>query len=713
MSGNDEFSLTFLPYYITGFLDDIDFKLQINGKTSDLDSIEFESMPILLRGSETILDIHRNMIARTYPARGSNDAETNYFPYIEFVDPDFPWRYSKKENINNYDANQVDPWICLVVLKKDEISGIEKIGPDGREVLIVNSANLPNLEKIWQTASVQLNGFVGPHEDDQTTENKEGINNFIENNPSSHFSRLFCFRLLKPEMTYYAFLVPVFKKALIPYGLTTQSAEKLSGDKIWAVSANETAEGEEIYLPIYYRWSFTTAEQGDFEELIRRIVPKPVDPAKVGTVAVDLSAEVENSTSKPPFFKREGALTTLGFNDPDGRMSYDQTFKNNDLAYAKIKKINEVLNRTMQVEKIDETEEDPGPDPIISYPIYGRWHTKVTELKDTQQWPSDNPWIHELNLDLRYRISAGFGTIVIQNNQEEYMEECWSQVGDLRKANEQLKATKAGFGISKAIFKKQLDPSTGKLTPEQFTLMAAPFHSKFSTMTLDGNKNLKYVLKNSGISSGVFSPTFKKIASKKSKAKILKHPTKILAPWQEALKNQQELFSVTQSTQASKRIEGRILDKDRKGLNNVLISVYAIKGFESQVIGQSDSTPEIGVMPATFVQQNKIRILTTTESQDDKTISKGSALDTQFSKFKGAEDTEEDSQKTGKLELTSKSQNVYSSLSNKAQTTNTSKTTATTSPPKTTATQSISSKSDDKKSSKLTSKKNKKYNRRG
>jgi len=568
---NREFKLTFLPYYTAGFLNDLDLSIDIKGRSDTLETKSFETIP--LRGSENILDIHQSMISRVYPAKGANDAETNYFPYVEFVDPDFPWRYSKKENSpDQYENNTVDPWLCLIILKNEEIIDITNSGPEGREILIVNQNSLPNLEKAWQTASVQLNRYLGGD-----------INDFLENNPSSHCSRLFCFRLLEPEAFYHGFLVPVFNKALIPYNLLV---EGVNGDeKIWDVMSEDP-----VSLPIYYRWSFYTAKKGDFEDLVRRLEPRAVDPAKVGTKAVDSSEYDNKGNYQKHYFKREGALASLGFNS-EGRDTYSEAISN----YPKIDDILNVLNNTIKFKPEEISDKQGEPDPLVSYPVYGRYYNPIEEIKEPSskgEWDSNIPWIHELNLDLRSRLAAAFGTSVLQNNQDDYMEECWSQVGDLNKANEQLRATKAGLGISKSIFKKHLDPEAGKLSPDHFTMLSAPFHSRFTMSTDSGNISIKQNLKNSGISAGVFSPEFKKVASKKYKAKILNNRAKITAPWKDAIKNEQELLKLTQT---SKRIEGKITTKAGKGIKDLIILAFSLGGFQAQPsddeLGPSSITP--------------------------------------------------------------------------------------------------------------------------
>jgi hypothetical protein len=68
-------------------------------------------------------------------------------------------------------------------------------------------------------------------------------------------------------------------------------------------------------------------------------------------------------------------------------------------------------------------------DPLIVPPLYGRWHSQIQRLVPSDGDPSKEWWVQELNLDPRHRVAAGFGTGVIQKNQENYMEAAWQQVG--------------------------------------------------------------------------------------------------------------------------------------------------------------------------------------------------------------------------------------------------------------------------------------------
>ena len=52
------------------------------------------------------------------------------------------------------------------------------------------------------------------------------------------------------------------------------------------------------------------------------------------------------------------------------------------------------------------------PDPLITAPLYGRWHALTQRLltnRDGTPAPDDTNWVHRLNLDPRFRVPAAFG----------------------------------------------------------------------------------------------------------------------------------------------------------------------------------------------------------------------------------------------------------------------------------------------------------------
>ena len=90
----------------------------------------------------------------------------------------------------------------------------------------------------------------------------------------------------------------------------------------------------------------------------------------------------------------------------------------------------------------DDYAQEGAPDPVITPPLYGRWHALTDRLlfeADGSDVPQNENWVHELNLDPRWRVPAAFGTSVVQAKQEELMDAAWGQVGDILAANRRIR----------------------------------------------------------------------------------------------------------------------------------------------------------------------------------------------------------------------------------------------------------------------------------
>jgi len=192
---SEEYQITFCSFYRKGFVENLNLEIRIRGKDSILDEYDPIILNLELRGPEKILGINPNMIARVYPPVNSNDEEPNYFAYIDFIDPDFPWRFTPpgiftEDNINN---NRIDSWLSLVILSSDEIKQMETNEitvierKDGKEILNINLDLLPPPTLTWSAAHVQLTGFSG---------SSDIIDSWIQDNPEKAFSRLVCFKRL-------------------------------------------------------------------------------------------------------------------------------------------------------------------------------------------------------------------------------------------------------------------------------------------------------------------------------------------------------------------------------------------------------------------------------------------------------------------------------------------------------------------------------------
>ena len=90
-----------------------------------------------------------------------------------------------------------------------------------------------------------------------------------------------------------------------------------------AWDAAEPPEGQSF--PYYHRWYFRTGTTGDFETLVRLLVPKPVDP-RVGTREMDVQVPGSNvrGVDKPELggiLKLGGALAPAAPMPPSRRTS--------------------------------------------------------------------------------------------------------------------------------------------------------------------------------------------------------------------------------------------------------------------------------------------------------------------------------------------------------------------------------------------------------
>jgi hypothetical protein len=109
------------------------------------------------------------------------------------------------------------------------------------------------------------------------------------------------------------------------------------------------------------------------------------------------------------------------------------------------------------------------PDPVISPPLYGRWHA----LRDRLEVDGAG-WADELNRDPRLRVPAGFGTQVVQANQEAYMRKAWQQLGDALAANQMIRQFQVSVTAGNQVFQRFLRP----LGPDQKLAVTTQVHTR-------------------------------------------------------------------------------------------------------------------------------------------------------------------------------------------------------------------------------------------
>lgn len=321
-----EYILFFLPYLRTGLAAKLqesdlsskraclDFSLNIKANKIDGSSEEKElTKRIHLYGPGDITGFEKTIVVAHDPADQTGDFEPNYFPAIQFRDPDFLWRYNANVADEN---NKLHPWLTLVVLIAEDKGDIHRefVVPDKSESIRraekklppyienVNVATLPDLNESWRWAHVQVTGSRTTFEGNLN----ENLTDIYRNYPERLACRLLCARRLRPGTLYNAFVVPTFKLGLVAAGLLDSTGDMTASTLAWSTGTEES-----MRLPYYYKWEFRTGQSGDFEHLVRRLEPRQL--TQVGLREMDCSNlgwEIP-SVDEDGILELEGALKTV------------------------------------------------------------------------------------------------------------------------------------------------------------------------------------------------------------------------------------------------------------------------------------------------------------------------------------------------------------------------------------------------------------------
>ena len=170
-----------------------------------------------------------------------------------------------------------------------------------------------------------------------------------------------------------------------------------------------------VYLPVYYHWEFSTGQRDDFELLVWRLERRPL-PERVGK---RLMSVPESGFELPAIgsLGLEGALRRPGPAD-------DPTTSERFTEFQKM--LTTVLDRPTEALGGNVT------DPVVAPPTYGRWQAAHSRI------PAAG-WVRELNLDPRWRVAAGVGTVIVQDQQEQLMRSAWEQVGEIKRVNQLIR----------------------------------------------------------------------------------------------------------------------------------------------------------------------------------------------------------------------------------------------------------------------------------
>lgn len=239
---------------------------------------------ISLYGPGDVTGFDAKIVAHTNPRSHVGDFEPNLFPHVEFVDPDFPWRFTPGVPQKGH---QLIPWVSLIVLRVDASteSTVDKsdaassdegqpeiledgVSPERRTPWVrVKGCALPDFGEAWRWAHVQVAEIPGDPEHALDFSTPQAVGKQLADHPTRAVARLLCPRRLRPKTRYRALVVPTFELGR-QAGLEQISDPHPSGMDL--INHNS----DEVTLPYYYQWEFGTGSRGDFEYLVRRLEPR-------------------------------------------------------------------------------------------------------------------------------------------------------------------------------------------------------------------------------------------------------------------------------------------------------------------------------------------------------------------------------------------------------------------------------------------------------
>ena len=278
-------------------------------------------------------------------------------------------------------------------------------------------AELPDPTTLWAWAHTQVVGAIGSTQDLQTALAL----------PGKATSRLICARPLEPGTQYLACIVPTFLAgAQAGLGQTVDASSALT--PAWSLSDTQ------VTLPVYFSWSFTTGEAGDFLTLASLLVGQPA-PAGVGERILDLG-DLGAET-----MRIGGALQSPGL-IPDPAPA--------------------AVRRTLAA-AVSGTGKDVRP------PMYGSTYTGASVVD-----AAATGWLAELNVDPAARVAAGVGAAVVRQQQDALVAAAWEQAGDVTSANQLLDRARLAQQVTERVHDRHVSP----LPPDVLLQVTAPAHDQ-------------------------------------------------------------------------------------------------------------------------------------------------------------------------------------------------------------------------------------------
>ena len=434
-----------------------------------------------LLSAADVVGIDPRMIARVDPPRGAASFEPNYIPFVEFVDADFPWRYS----FDGGAGTRVRPWVVLLALRPAEFEFLDQgSGPSPRIKIKDPGTSLPKLSQSWAFAHVH----VAQGDDRVAT-----LPNLVATRPEVHYSRLLCPRRLDPNSAYTLVLVPSTEAGrMAGLGLTDPVTpfDKPAWD-------DGTSAGLE--LPVYFQARFTTSALEDFELLARRLQPYLIDSSS------EAAKPTEAFAGQPGFYP--------GYSHPTATFQIQDALMRTDLsvqAFNTDPPLARLLEKTLgEVIVGEDGLPGDGPDredPLVAMPPYGWRFTKQRKVDAAQA--AAGSFVDRINLDLKFRHSAGLGADIVRRNQEQFSRICWNQYRDVIAANLAVARLRTARELTAAVVRRR----ASRLPPSTLAVLTEPVHD---LAAIPGGNTIGGVFSKAGVPASFVSRAIRRVAAKR------------------------------------------------------------------------------------------------------------------------------------------------------------------------------------------------------
>ncbi|MCQ2148168.1 MAG: hypothetical protein MJZ16_11750, partial [Bacteroidales bacterium] len=422
-------------------------------------SEQFLEKVVKFSGPGDILKVSPAAIMKVHPSDGEEGFPIQNIPYIEFWEPDFPWRFTPASDLDD----KLRPWLSLVVVKSSEVK-------------MFSLAEGHHAFKFIGDKDSWHDSFL------KVSEQYHSAHAQGENEDTADFSRVMAIRNvqeLQPDTEYTALLIPTYETGRLrglgfeEEALKDIAAQKSSWDDEFE-SQKSRLQGFEF--PVYHHWSFKTGND-NFDTLVAKIAPVKVNKPGILLDVTNMGegfdydtvkhASSRNSivmpavtltpgfTPEAPFPAKKGSTESVLYNNLEDLLSKNPVFLENK---------SDIAGGDQRILEGDD-------DPWIVPPVYGARHAMSTELHD-----KEHPWIDEVNMDIHNRAAAGLGRQVVQTHQEELVNRAWKQIDAVQALNMELYKRLLSYNTNKALKRKTVDKFADE-DNEQYIEYLMRYHS--------------------------------------------------------------------------------------------------------------------------------------------------------------------------------------------------------------------------------------------